>query len=153
MILPRAARLCVGVPAGRPAKAPTTAFAKGAAAEVSGNVEGGIALVSNAAQASEEGLHDMTPSWPHARREAVMATIIPCNGRLGVSYTYDNGDAETGPIGPDDWPIIGLLKRQGKISFTSQLVRERFEAASQSAMMKGCYPMLQGALRRGSRVH
>jgi hypothetical protein len=65
-----------------------------------------------------------------------MATIIPCNGRLGVSYTYGNGDAETGPIGPDDWPVIGLLKRQGKISFTSQLVRERFEAASQSAMMK-----------------
>jgi hypothetical protein len=78
-----------------------------------------------------------------------MATIIPCNGRLGVSYTYGNGDAETGPIGPDDWPVIGLLKRQGKISFTSQLVRERFEAASQSAMMKGCYSMLQGALRPG----
>ena len=91
----------------------------------------------------------MTPSCPHARREAVMATIIPCSGRLGVSYTYDNGDAETGPIGPDDWPVIGLLKRQGKISFTSQLVRERFEAASQSAMMKGCYSMLQGALRPG----
>ena len=95
----------------------------------------------------------MTLSCPHARREAVMATIIPCNGRLGVSYTYGNGDAETGPIGPDDWPVIGLLKRQGKISFTSQLVRERFEAASQSAMMKGCYSMLKGALRPGPRFH
>ena len=95
----------------------------------------------------------MTPSCPHARREAVTVTIVPCDGRLGVSYTYDNGDAETGPIGPDDWPIIGLLRRQGKIAFTSQLVRERFEAASQSAMMKGRYPMLQGTLRGGSRFH
>ena len=95
----------------------------------------------------------MTLSCPHARREAVMVTIVPCDGRLGVSYTYDNGDAETGPIGPDDWPIIGILRRQGKIAFTSQLVRERFEAASQSAMMKGRYSMLQGALRRSPRFH
>jgi hypothetical protein len=95
----------------------------------------------------------MTPSCPHARREAVMVTIVPCDGRLGVSYTYDNGDAETGPIGPDDWPIIVTLKRQGKIAFTSQLVRERFEAASQSALMKGHYPMLQGVLRRSPRFH
>jgi hypothetical protein len=48
----------------------------------------------------------MLPNWPHARRQAVMATIIPWNGRLGVSYTYDNGDAEAGPIGPEDWPVI-----------------------------------------------
>ena len=80
-------------------------------------------------------------------------TLAPERDGRPVSYTYDNGDAETGPIGPDDWPIIGLLRRQGKIAFTSQLVRERFEAASQSAMMKGCYPMLQGALRGGSPFH
>jgi hypothetical protein len=47
----------------------------------------------------------MLPNWPHARRQAVMATIIPWNGRLGVSYTYGNGDAEAGPIGPEDWPV------------------------------------------------
>jgi hypothetical protein len=130
------------------------AFAqKGAPRAGMRNVEGGKALAPDAAQSLREGMHDMTPNCPHARREAVMATIIPCNGRLGVSYTYGNGDAETGTIGPDDWPVIGLLKRQGKISFKSQLVRERFEAASQSAMMKGCYPMLQGALRTGSRCH
>jgi len=46
-----------------------------------------------------------------------------------------------------------ILKRQGKIAFTSQLVRERFEAASQSALMKGHYPMLQEALRRSPRFH
>jgi hypothetical protein len=66
-----------------------------------------------------------------------MATIIPCEGRLGVSYSYKNGDKETVPIGPDDWPVISVLEREGKISFTSQLVRERFEAASESALMKG----------------
>jgi hypothetical protein len=68
----------------------------------------------------------MLPNWPHARRQAVMATIIPWNGRLGVSYTYDNGDAEAGPIGAEDWPVICVLERDGKISFTSQRVRERF---------------------------
>jgi hypothetical protein len=44
----------------------------------------------------------MLPNWPHARRQAVMASIIPWNGRLGVSYTDGNGDAEAGPIGPED---------------------------------------------------
>jgi hypothetical protein len=73
----------------------------------------------------------------HARREAVRASIIPCQGRLGVSYRYKNGEAETGPIGPDDWPVISALERKGKISFTSELVRERFEAATESAIMKG----------------
>ena len=68
----------------------------------------------------------MLPNWPHARRQAVMATIIPWNGRLGVSYTYGNGDAEAGPIGPEDWPVICVLEWDGKISFTSQRVRERF---------------------------
>jgi hypothetical protein len=68
----------------------------------------------------------MLPNWPHARRQAVMATIIPWNGRLGVSYTYGNGDAEAGPIGPEDWPVICVLERDGKISFTSQRVRECF---------------------------
>jgi hypothetical protein len=68
----------------------------------------------------------MLPNWPHARRQAVMATIIPWNGRLGVSHTYGNGDAEAGPIGPEDWPVICVLERDGKISFTSQRVRERF---------------------------
>jgi hypothetical protein len=84
----------------------------------------------------------MPRNLPHARREAVMATIIPCQGRLGVSYSYKNGEAETGPIGPDDWPIISALARKGKISFTSQLVRDRFEAAIESAIMKGrcCVP-------------
>jgi hypothetical protein len=68
----------------------------------------------------------MPPNWPHARRQAVMATIIPWNGRLGVSYTYDNGDAEAGPIGSEDWSILRVLERDGKISFTSKHVRERF---------------------------
>jgi hypothetical protein len=68
----------------------------------------------------------MLANWPHARRQAVMATVIPWNGRLGVSYTYDNGDAEAGPIGPEDWPVICVLERDGKLSFTSQRVRERF---------------------------
>ena len=45
-----------------------------------------------------------------------MATIIPSN----------NGDAEAGPIGPEDWPVIRTLERDGKISFTSKQVRERF---------------------------
>jgi hypothetical protein len=49
-----------------------------------------------------------------------MAPIIPWNGRLGVSYTYDNGDAEAGPIGP------AALEWNGKISFASQHVRENF---------------------------
>jgi len=73
----------------------------------------------------------------HARREAARATIISCQGRLGVSYRYKNGETETGPIGPNDWPVISALERKGKISFTSELVRDRFEAAAESAIMKG----------------
>ena len=37
----------------------------------------------------------------------------------------------------DDWPVISALDRKGKISFTSELVRDRFEAAAESAIMKG----------------
>jgi hypothetical protein len=64
--------------------------------------------------------------WPHAPREAVMATIIPWDERLGVSYSYSDGAAEAGPIGPGDWPVIRALERDGKISFTSKRIRERF---------------------------
>jgi hypothetical protein len=73
----------------------------------------------------------------HARREAARATIISCQGRLGVLYRYKNGETEAGAIGPDDWPVISALDRKGKISFTSELVRDRFEAAAESAIMKG----------------
>jgi hypothetical protein len=65
-------------------------------------------------------------NWPHAPREAVMATIIPWDERLGVSYSYSDGAAEAGPIRPGDWPVIHALERDGKISFTSKRIRERF---------------------------
>jgi hypothetical protein len=64
--------------------------------------------------------------WPHALCEAVMATIIPWDERLGVSYSYSDGAAEARPIGPEDWPVIRTLERDGKISFTSKRIRERF---------------------------
>jgi hypothetical protein len=59
-------------------------------------------------------------------REAVLAIIIPWDGGLGVSYTYRDGSAEAGPIGPEDWPIIEALERDGKLSFTSTRVQARF---------------------------
>ena len=55
-----------------------------------------------------------------------MAMIIPWDGGLGISYTYRDGSAEAGPIGPTDWPVIGELEREGKLSFTSEKVHERF---------------------------
>jgi hypothetical protein len=61
-----------------------------------------------------------------APREAVIAIIIPWDGRLGVSYPYRDGSAEAGPIGPTDWPVIRALERDDKLSFTSQKVHERF---------------------------
>src|SRR5262249_28305484 len=44
------------------------------------------------------------PTWPHAPDEAIMAIIIAWDDGLGVSYSYRNGAAEAGPIGPTDWP-------------------------------------------------
>lgn len=55
-----------------------------------------------------------------------MATIIPWNARLGVSYSYSDSAAEAGPIVPEDWSVIRALERVGKISFTSKRIRERF---------------------------
>jgi two-component system, cell cycle response regulator DivK len=54
------------------------------------------------------------------------AIIIPWGGGLGVSYTYINGDAEAAPIRPADWPVIRMLERDGKLSFASQKIHERF---------------------------
>jgi hypothetical protein len=54
--------------------------------------------------------------WPHTPREAVMATIIPWDDRLGVSYSYHDGAAEAHAIGPQDWPIIRALERKGRVS-------------------------------------
>jgi hypothetical protein len=65
-------------------------------------------------------------AWPHTPREAVMATIIPWDDCLGVSYTYANGAAEAGPIGSEDWPVIRALERDGKVSFANQNIRKRF---------------------------
>ena len=117
-----------------------------------GNVEGGSALVRNAAQpCDKECRYDaQLPARTQGSRDGDHYSM-PWSPRR-VLYLRQRGRRNRAH-GPDDWPLIGLLKRQGKISFTSQLVRERFEAASQSAMMKGCYPMLQGALRRGPRFH
>jgi len=53
-------------------------------------------------------------------KQAVVAIIIPWDGELGVSYTYPSGAAEAGPIGPEDWPAIQALEREGKVSFTSK---------------------------------
>jgi hypothetical protein len=64
--------------------------------------------------------------WQHTPSEAVMAMIIPWDRGLGVSYTYSNGDAEAGPIGPEDWPVIRVLESEGKVSFTSKHMRQRF---------------------------
>jgi hypothetical protein len=55
-----------------------------------------------------------------------MAMIIPWDVGLGISYTYHDGSAEAGPIGPTDWPVVGELERGGKLSFTSEKVHERF---------------------------
>lgn len=64
--------------------------------------------------------------WPHRIREAATAIIIPWDDGLGVSYTYVNGDAEAGPIGPADWPVIRMLERDGKLSFASEKIHDRF---------------------------
>jgi hypothetical protein len=53
-----------------------------------------------------------------------MAMIIPWDVGLGISYTYRDGSADAGPIGPTDWPVIGELERGGKIP--SREVHERF---------------------------
>ena len=45
---------------------------------------------------------------------------------LGVSYTYPSGAAEAGPIDPEDWPAIQALEREGKLSFTSKKIHQRF---------------------------
>jgi hypothetical protein len=64
--------------------------------------------------------------WPHRIREAATAIIIPWDDGLGVSYTYVNGDAEAGPIGPADWPVIRMLERDGKLSFASEKIHGQF---------------------------
>jgi hypothetical protein len=66
------------------------------------------------------------PNWPHARKQAVMAIIIPWDGGLGVSYSYRDGATEAGPIGATDWPIIRALERDGRLSFVSEKIHERF---------------------------
>ena len=66
------------------------------------------------------------PERPHSIREAAIAIIIAWDDRLGESYTYANGDAEAGPIGPADWPTIRALERDGKLSFATRKIRERF---------------------------
>jgi hypothetical protein len=43
-----------------------------------------------------------------------------------LSYTYLNGSAEAGPIGPADWTVIAALERDGKVSFANQNIRKRF---------------------------
>lgn len=55
------------------------------------------------------------PTWPHAPDEAIMAIIIAWDDGLGVSYSYRNGAAEAGPIGPTDWPVIGELERDARL--------------------------------------
>jgi hypothetical protein len=62
----------------------------------------------------------------HTPHEVVLAIIIPWDRGLGVSYTYHDGSAEAGAIGPTDWPVIRALERDGKLSFTSRKVHERF---------------------------
>jgi hypothetical protein len=54
------------------------------------------------------------------------AVIITWDGELGVSYTYSSGEAEAGPIGPEDWPAIRALEREGKLSFAGEEVHRRF---------------------------
>jgi hypothetical protein len=78
------------------------------------------------AQVAAEGNALMPPKseWPNTPREAVMATIIPWDGRLGVSFSYRNGGTEAHAIGPHDWPVIRALERKGKVSFASKKVRE-----------------------------
>jgi hypothetical protein len=109
----------------RPRIIPQGSICQELTARMRGNIDRENALLRRILNAlTPKGNVLMLPNWPHARRQAVMATIIPWNGRLGVSYTYGNGDAEAGPIGPEDGYLV--LERDGKISFTSQRVRERF---------------------------
>jgi hypothetical protein len=64
-------------------------------------------------------------NWP-PRRQAVAAVIIDWDRELGVSYTYSSGEAEAGPIGPEDWPAIRALEHEGKLSFAGEEVHRRF---------------------------
>lgn len=62
--------------------------------------------------------------WAHTPREAVMATIIPWDDGLGVSYSYHDGAAEAHAIGPEDWPVIRAFENDGKLSFASKRARD-----------------------------
>jgi hypothetical protein len=64
--------------------------------------------------------------WPWKIADAIGATIIPWDEGLGVSYAYTDGAAEAHAIDSDDWPVLRALERDGKLSFTSDDVRERF---------------------------
>jgi hypothetical protein len=96
----------------------------------------------------------MLPNWPHARRQAVMATIIPWNRRLGVSYTYDNGDAEAGPIGPEDWPVICVLERDGKLSFQANACANALpNCGSSGRLLTKCRRPRRAAMKKKRRIY
>jgi hypothetical protein len=45
----------------------------------------------------------------------------------GVDYTFANGDREAHRIGLEDWPVLLQLERDGKLTFQSEEIRERFQ--------------------------
>ena len=67
--------------------------------------------------------------WP-SQSGRISEDNYPTDNGLGVSYTYVSGDAKAGPIGPADWPVIRMLERDGKLSFTNEKIpRPLLEAA------------------------
>jgi hypothetical protein len=69
--------------------------------------------------------------WPYTIHDAASAEIIRWQGtKVGVDYTYRNGDREAHGVGAEDWPVIRKLKRAGKLSYQSDEVRAGMRKSS-----------------------
>jgi hypothetical protein len=63
--------------------------------------------------------------WPYAIVDAVAAELYLLDrDQLGVMYSYADGVAEAGPLGPDDWPQIRRLNGTGRLRYRTDAARK-----------------------------
>jgi hypothetical protein len=65
------------------------------------------------------------PEWPYAIGDAIAVELYRwSDDTLAAAYGYADGMGETGPVGPQDWPVLRRLARADKLTYRDEGARE-----------------------------
>jgi hypothetical protein len=59
------------------------------------------------------------------------------SSKLGVSYTFQDGDRQMHQLGTDDRAALARLDRAGKLAYVDDDVRERYETMKRAGLFGG----------------